>query len=670
MTLLRFLSFFGIVLLVSGCSIEKKASKSFDLGQYQSSIDLYDQLLKKNPQDGMANYYVAESYRLSNRLAAAKPYYEAALAQGVSNDSIRMNYAFALKANQEYEKARTEMQQYYASADNELFKARAGEELANLQNIDEITSRESYYRVRSLEEINSPAAEYSPVYNNGELFFTSNRLDNKIYKATGTPFTSIYKVKTQGANVDMNTLEALGPEINSEDINEGSVTFSPDGKTMVFAKGNSGKKKGTADVNLYITRNRNGEWTEPRLLNINNQGYWDSSPAFSQDGRTLYFASNRPGGIGGTDLYSAKMNSRGRFYNVRNMGPEINTTGNEMFPYVSEDGALYFSSDGHPGFGGLDLFVARRVSGKTTVENLGEPMNSAKDDFGLFLFRADRGFFTSNREGGAGDDDIYTFVNRDPDLRIVNYFLRGITMTPSDEDGELRILTRVNVRLLDAAGEVLDEDITQDDGKFEFRIYEDENYNLVAERQGGDEQYLITRSEYSTFGKSINKDTLSDLVTNIYFDTTMVLERIEKNKIFVLENIYYDLDKSEIRPDAARELDKLVTILTDNPELKIELSSHTDSRNTDEYNLALSDRRAKSAVDYLVSQGIDPTRLVAKGYGESKLLIPDAQTEEEHQVNRRTEFKILEVGQIKPPPSEEGDDFNEDRFFDDDGSGN
>ncbi|MCA6078565.1 OmpA family protein [Fulvivirga sedimenti] len=668
MTIVRFILILSAGIFVTSCGIEKKAAKSFNLGQYQSSIDLYGQMLEKNPQDGTANFFVAESYRLSNRLADAKPYYEKALEQGVNNDSIRMNYAFSLKANQEYDKARQEMNTYIAGAGNEFYKARAEEELAHLQNIDEIRSKESYYRVKALEEINSPAAEYSPVYNDGELYFTSNRLDNKIYKATGTPFTSIYKVKTQGAIVDMNTLEQLGGVINSVDVNEGSVTFSPDGKTMVYAKGNSGKKKGTADVNLYITRNRNGEWTEPRMLNINNDGYWDSSPAFSQDGRTLYFASNRPGGYGGTDLYSAKMNSRGRFYNVKNMGPDINTTGNEMFPYVSEDGALYFSSDGHPGFGALDLFVARRQNGKTTIENLGEPMNSAADDFGFFLFRADRGFFTSNREGGMGDDDIYTFVNRDPDLKILNYFLRGVTMTPGEGD-ELKILTRVQVRLLDANGEQLDEDITQDDGRFEFRIYENENYNLVAERQGGDEQYLITRSPYSTFGKSVRKDTLSQLVTNIYYDTTIVLERIEKDKIFVLENIYYDLDKSDIRDDAALELDKLVTILTDNPELKIELSSHTDDRNSDDYNMALSERRAQSAVRYLVSQGIDPTRLVAKGYGESKLLIQNAQTEEEHQVNRRTEFKILEIGKIKPPPTSE---FDEDRFFDDEGddSGN
>lgn len=655
--------------LLSSCGLEKKASKSFELGQYQSSIDIYQKILEKDPDDGLANFYIAEAYRMSNRAEESLPYYEKALSSGLDNDSIRMHYAFALKANAQYDKAREAMEIAIPGIEEEEYLKRAEEEYANLTNFDKIREKESYYRIKNLEEINSASAEYSPVYNNGELYFTSNRNDSRIYKATGTPFTSIYKVKTSGANVEMNTLSSLPSVINSENTNDGAVAFSPDGRTMVYAKGNTGKRKGGLDVDLYISRYRNGEWTEPRALLINSKEYWDSSPVFSQDGKTLYFASNRPGGIGGTDLYSAKMNSRGRFYNVRSLGTEINTTGNEMFPYVSEDGALYFSSDGHPGFGQLDLFVARRKNGKTTVENLGQPMNSEADDFGLYLFRLDRGFFTSNRDGGAGDDDIYTFVNEDPDLRIVNYFLDGVTMTPDPEaDGDLKVLPRVQVKLLDQEGEVLDEELTQDDGRFSFRVYENENYNLVAERQGGEEQFLITRSEYTTMNKAINRDTLTDLVTNVRFDTLMVLEKIEKNKIFVLENIYYDLDRDEIRTDAAKELNKLVTILQDNPELKIELSSHTDDRNTDAYNLDLSERRARSAVEYLVSQGIDPSRLVAKGYGESQLLIPNAQTEEEHQVNRRTEFKILEVGQIRQQSTPL--EFDEDRFFDEEDDGN
>lgn len=655
------ISMFFLLLVIISCSVEKKASKTFDRGQFQSTIELYEQVLKKNPNDAEANFYIAESYRQSNRLQEAEPYYRKAIDRGLKNDSIRLFYAFSLKSKGNYAEAREQLEQHLKTVKDEMLAKRAQEEFDNLNNLDEIRSKENYFRVKNLDEINTPYAEYAPVYQDGELYFTSSRGVDKIYKATGTPFTDIYKIKTQGAKVDTTSIAGLGDLINHYNINEGSVSFSPDGQTMVFARGNSGKKKGTADVNLYISSNRREGWTEPRLLNINNPGYWDSSPAFSRDGRTLYFASNRPGGYGGTDIYSAKRDSRGRFHKVTNLGPTINTTGNEMFPYISDDGHMYFSSDGHPGFGGLDLFVATRKNGQTAVENLGEPLNSNADDFGLFLFKADRGFFTSNREGGEGDDDIYTFVNEDPDLKIVNYYLTGVTKTHNDKN-ELVILPRVNVKLLDYKGETLDESTTGDDGKFTFRVYEHEHYNLVGEKIGGKDQYLITRSRFSTVGRAADRDTLTKLVTEVRFDTLLVLERIEKNKIFVMENIYYDLDRAEIRDDAALELDKLVTILEDNPDLKIELSSHTDDRADDDYNLKLSQRRAKSAVDYIITQGIAPNRLTAKGYGESKLIVPNAKTEEQHQINRRTEFKILEVGERK---QESEDGFNEDRFFDD-----
>ena len=658
---LKFAMFLFVMVLIS-CSTEKKASKTFERGQFQSTIELYQGVLSKDPNNAEANFFVAESYRLSNRPQEAAPYYEKAIARGLKNDSIHLNYAYALKSNGKYNEARVQLEQQVKVAKTEKYQLRGETELANLSTLENIRSKENFYRVKNLSDINTPAAEFAPVYNDGDLYFTSSRHNGKIYKATGTPFTNIYKVKTQGAKIDTTTISELDNLINTYNINEGTLTFSPDGKTMVFARGNSGKRKGTADVNLYISSNRREGWSEPRMLNVNNPGYWDSTPAFSRDGSTLYFASNRPGGYGGTDIYSAKRNSRGRFYRVKNLGPEINSAGNEMFPFIADDGSMYFSSDGHSSFGGLDLFVAKRRNGKTEIENLGEPVNSTADDFGMYLFKADRGFFTSNRSGGRGDDDIYTFVNEDPDLKIVNYYLQGVTMTHDDKN-ELIVLPRVEVKLLDHEGNTIDETITEDDGKFLFRVYEHERYNLVGEKRGGKDQYLITRAQFTTVGKSINRDTLKNLVTNVKFDTLLVLEKIEKNKIFVLENIYYDLDKSDIRDDAARELDKLVTILEDNPELKIELSSHTDTRADDDYNLKLSQRRAKSAVEYIISQGIASNRLTAKGYGESRLIVADAQTEEEHQVNRRTEFKILEVGEKKAPTGD--GEFDEDRFFDD-----
>src|SRR5690606_3048871 len=330
--------------------------------------------------------------------------------------------------------------------------------------------------------------------------------------------------------------------------------------------------------------------------------------------------------------------------------------------YVADDGRLYFASDGHPGYGGLDLFVYKRVNGNTVIENLGQPMNSPADDFGIFLFRPDRGFFTSNREGGKGDDDIYTFVNEDPDLKVVNYYLQGITYTPG-ENGNLQILPNTKVSLYDEKGELMQDYITGNDGKFLFRVYENESYSLVGESDG----YLVSRQSYSTRGKSVDPKTLTNLITNITLDTTVVLEKIELNKIFALENIYYEFNKWDIRPDAARELDKLVQLLTDNPEIKIELASHTDSIDDREYNLRLSQRRAESAVQYIVQRGISPDRLIAKGYGEARPIArnttPDGTDNPEgRQKNRRTEFKILEVG-VKPKPVEEDEQFDEDKYF-------
>jgi peptidoglycan-associated lipoprotein len=670
------LSLAGILLivLVSACSTEKKAIKAFTAGKYQSSIDLFKKSLSANPDNGKANYFVAESYRLSNRIQEAEQYYAKAGGKGIDKDSVQFFYAQSLKANTRYADAKKEMLELAGRTSNTALKDRANAEAKGLDYLADLDQKKNYYRVKNLEQINSPASEYSPVFLNNELYFTSSRSTNeKIYEATGTPFTDIYKVTSRGANVDVATLSALPQGINSPSINDGCITFSPDGKTMVFAKGNNGKRKGTNptnDVDLYISRFRNNAWTEPIPININTPEWWDSSPTFSADGKTLYFASNRTSsgknklGYGGTDIYSAVMDSRGRFSRVRNMGPQVNTAGNELFPYVAEDGKLYFASDGHPGYGGLDLFVVKRINGRTVIDNLGQPMNSPGDDFGVFLFKPDRGFFTSNRDGGKGDDDIYTFVNEDPDLKVVNYFLQGITYT-YNTDSSLVVLPNTRVSLYDEAGELMQDYVTGNDGKFLFRVYENENYTMVGETEG----YIVKRQQFGMGGKSVDPSTLKDLITNITLDTAIVLDKIELNKIFPLENIYYNYNKWDIREDAAKELDKLVQLLIDNPEIKIELSSHTDSVDTDVYNLELSQKRAESAVRYLVQHGIAPDRLVAKGYGESKPIArnthPDGSDNPVgRQKNRRTEFKILEIGVIpKTIEEEEEEQFDEDKYF-------
>ncbi len=662
-----------------GCSTEKKAQKAFVRGKYENAIVLYKKTLSRNP--GKANYFIAESYRLSNRIKESEAYYAKAGGRGFDKDSVQYYHAQALKANGKYADAQQKLEELLTSTSNEKMKDRAQEAIDGISYIDKLKEKPSFYRVKNLDALNTPSSEYSPVFINNELYFTSSRGNGKIYEATGTPYTDIYKVASRGANVDLATLEPLPSGVNDAIRNEGCITFTPDGKTMVFAKGNTEKKKGGFDVDLYISRSKNNVWSAPIPapgLNtaIKNEQLdpeakkrsFDSSPAFSADGRTLYFASNRKGGYGGSDIYSAQMDTRGRFSRVRNLGPEINTAGDEIFPYVSEDGKFYFASDGHPGFGQLDIFAVNRANGKTSIENLGQPVNSTGDDFGIFLFRPDRGFFTSNREGGKGDDDIYTFVNEDPDLKVINYYLQGLTYTP-DKDGKLQILPNTKVTLIDGKGNVMQDYITGNDGKFLFRVYENEDYDLIGETDG----YLVKREPYTTKGRAVDPKTLKDLVTNITLDTTLVLDKIELNKIFVLDNIYYNYNKFDIRPDAAKELDKLSQLLIDNPEIKIELSAHTDSVDDEEYNRVLSQRRAESAVTYLIKKGISDERMIAKGYGESKPIArntnPDGTDNPDgRQKNRRTEFKILEINAIPKSIEQEegeGEPFDEDKFFKD-----
>jgi peptidoglycan-associated lipoprotein len=655
---------FAVLLLsvLAACSSEKKIQKAFKYAQYEKVIKYYK---AKGHNSGKANYFIAESYRLSNRIKEAEPFYAKAGGPGIVKDSVQLFYAKALQANAKYDEAKKVLGELEAETKDDKIKDRAHKELAGLSYLSALTEKKSYYRVKELESLNTKFAEYAPAYSNGILYFASSRSNSRIYEASGTPFTDIYQVDTKGANVDLSTLKMLPGNINTPNVNTGCITFTPDGKLMIFARGNSGKRKGTFDVDLYLSRFRNGVWTEPLPININTPKFWESTPSLSPDGRTLYFSSNRPGGYGGLDVYSAIMDSRGRFGKVKNLGPDINTAGDDTFPYMADNSKLYFSSDGHPGFGMLDLFVVNRANGKTQIENLGQPMNSTSDDFGMYLFKPDRGFFTSNRDGGKGDDDVYTFINDDPNLKVVNYFLQGITYNMR-KDSTREILADTKVSLLDQGGDVMQEFTTGNDGKFLFRVYENENYVLLGDHDG----YIVKRQPYTTIGKSVPLESLKELVTTITLDTTLVLDRKAKNALFVLKNIYFAYDKADINQESAKELDKLVDILNDNLDIKIEMGSHTDSVASDSYNIELSQRRAESTVNYLIRKGIATERLTAKGYGESKPIArntnPDGTDNPEgRQKNRRTEFRILEIG-----PAQKKPEFDEDKYFKEEDDGN
>ena len=637
-----------LIFILQSCVTSKSALKNFNNAEYNSAAEKYNQIVKED--DPKTNFLLAESYRKSNQIKKSSDYYKKAIKNGYKDEIVHYYLALSLKANSKINEAITTINNYLQKGKNEKYIGYAKAELKNLNELKNYPDS-SYYFVKNLEAINSNLTEYSPTYSNGKLFFVSNRDTEKRYKGTGTPFTDIYEIKTKGAIVDQNSLKILPDNINDEEVNEGSITFSKDGMFMIFAKGNDGKSSGRNNVDLYYSRYRSNKWQTPRLLNINNSKSWDSTPFLSVDGKSLYFASNRSNGYGGTDIYKANLNKRGRWVNLQNLGPEINTPGNEMYPYVSEDGKLYFASDYHLGFGGLDIMIATRKGGKISIENPGKPLNSEGDDFGIYFFNQTKGFFTSNRIGGKGDDDIYTFVNNDPELKIVNYKLTGNTLTPENENSYLT-LDNSTVKLTDRDNNIIEETFTGNDGSFSFIVYPEEEYYLVGEK----ENYFNSRVEFNTLGKTADKAKLKDFVTNISFEKNLILEKIILNKSIVLENIYYDLDRANIRDDAALELNKLVRILIDNPKISIELSSHTDDRATVEYNLDLSQRRAESAVNYIISKGISKNRLIAKGYGESELIIKNATSEEEHQINRRTEFKVIKY-------DENESENNEERFF-------
>ncbi|WP_461096780.1 OmpA family protein [Spirosoma luteolum] len=662
-TLPALLVVWGLTMGLSGCNSAmqayKKGVRHYDAGEYNLALTQFEKAASGTIDPARLNYYIAESYRLSNRFGEAVPYYQKALDAKTTEPDARFNYAYALKSQGRYPEALDQLQQYVASAPKTTPKPvldKARREIETLRAIDLIARNKSMITLRNVGALNSANSEFAPVVRGDELIFTASRKQTT-YKNNGQPMLGLYRTKLPQSPDETGTTAApAAPEpfstnVFQGDVNEGTPAFSKDGKMMVFARGNNGKRRGGLDVDLYLSRlGENNTWSQPLRLPISDSTAWDGSPAFSGDSKTLYFASNRAGGAGGIDLYRTSIDASGRFGRPVNMGRDINTPGDELFPYVGPNARLYFASDGHPGLGKLDVFVATRSGGVTRVENMGQPINSPADDFGLIYTGEARGFMASNRTGGKGDDDIYFFQegpapdtttiaqNPPADTKTVRYFLAG---TVSANETPITPVDSARVRILDdATGQPIAEVTTGQGGTFgKYPLQEGKDYTILAERKG----YLTRREPFTMQGKAIPPVFLTKAQTDTTFNVAILLDKATLNKTFVLENIYYDLDKFNIRPDAAEELDKLVTILKDNPTLKIELSSHTDARASDAYNNKLSQNRAQSAVEYIASKGIDASRMVAKGYGETRLIVKNARTEEEHQRNRRTEFKILEL---------------------------
>ncbi|MFQ3576819.1 MAG: OmpA family protein [Cytophagales bacterium] len=612
----------------------KKGNAKFVAGEYDFAIQHYQSALSKGGNKEFLNYRLGESFRLSNRLPQSADFYAKALDKNPKLDTAVFYYALSLKAQGNYEQALKRMEEYNQTGRTFDFRNRAASEISNLKKWQDIYSKISGFSVKNASYLNTKGAEFGVVVlDDGNLVFSSSRNQNKIYRATGQGYLDLFKYRFDGFEKNSGQAVPFEKPIYEEDTHEACATFSPDGNVMVFAKSNDGGKKGRKETDLFMSLFRGGRWTEPKLMKINAKDAWTSTPMFSPDGKTLYFSSNRKGGFGGIDLYKATVENDTNFIDITNLGSKINTGGNEMFPYLAKNGRFYFSSDGHAGLGSLDLFYAQRDSatGALMIENLGQPVNSKFDDFAIFFSNDSTGYFSSNREGGKGDDDIYEFVYKP--VYLVEFYL-DIEVFRSDTN-----LLVNDLHLKINTGNKIVTDTISATGKLSLKLENETDYSILADKKG----YFTLDAGYSTKGKKPAHRELKEGLNKIYLYQKFIMDPIILNKEIVLENIYYDYNKTDIRVDASVELDKVVKMMRDNPGIRIELGSHTDSRGDHDFNMKLSQGRAESAVKYIISKGIESSRLVAKGYGETTPIVPDEKTEEDYQKNRRTEFKVIEI---------------------------
>jgi len=634
----------------------KKALKHFDKGEYELTIKELLPLVKKGFQLDQTNFLLGESFRLSNRINQSLPYYQQAQTKGYVDKMLPYHMAMAAKSIGNYELTKSYLTEFVKSKPSRLYQIKSEIELENLGQIPDLLKKQSPVTLQALTG-NTSKTEFDAKKIGDELIFTSSSKP-EIYKNNGLPFLGIVKAPLKNPS-EIGNQSIFSSALLKENANDGTPAFTKDGGTVVFARGNTGKSKDPSpDVDLYISKKTGNAWSEPERLSISDSLAWDGSPSFSADERTLYFSSNRRGGKGGVDLYRVPIDNSGRFGRPINLGSVINTPGDELFPYVSTNGKLYFSSDGHPSIGGLDLFVASRNENEIIVEHLGVPINSIGDDFAISFSDSTQGYISSNRPGGKGDDDIYFFKSTGSEDRwwttapppvidtlqkkIVNYFVQVKVVDPS---GSPIDSVKINVR---KNGQTLSNENTNKKGFIEL-IDMAENDELIFKCDK--EDFITVRSSFTMEGKTIPEALLKKEITDTTFQVTITMDRPEIgkeiSKLYELNSIYYDLNKADIRPDAAEELDKIVQFLTDNPQMNLELGAHTDARASTAYNLKLSQRRAESAVNYIIRRGITKDRIKPKGYGESQLINECSDgvecPEEMHQQNRRTEFKIIKI---------------------------
>ncbi len=651
------------------------AEQAFEQKEYTTASELYIKEFegeKDNLLKGILAERIGDCFRLSNKTALAERWYEKALPFS-TNSEVLYKYGLMLKSNEKYQEAKGVFKDY--AFNNPIERAKAKKQMHSCDLALEWQEENENIEVINLQDINSTASDYAPVWVDGkQLIFTSSRQESKgdkVYGWTGEKHSDIF-ISDFLENKRLAAPIPLSDTLNTP-FNEGTATFAPDYKTMYFTR--CGSDALINDFcNIFVsTKNESGNWSAPQILLLFEEDSINmGQPFLTPDGETLYFSADANDSYGDKDLYVTSKLGDG-WTIPKNLGPEINTTGYEGFPYIHPDGRLYFASDGHSGMGGLDIFVSER-NGKrwSNPENLRHPINSAADDFAIVyqnyiqpdeMERVEtKGYFSSTRKGGKGNDDVYQFVVGIPQTpEIVEteptpeeektkksnetiYMLEAKISTKQlefEDDPNSKVIGQipatdaiVEILGLDLESTLSERQITDKKGVIIQVLDPTSEYKVSASLNG----YFTQSLTFTTGNKAPNKDT-------IWVKKELVLEKIYKQQEIVLDNIYYDLDKADIREDAKPTLDKLAESLRDNPEIQLELGSHTDARGSTRYNQNLSQERAESVVNYLVSKKISLRRLIAKGYGEAEL-VNDCYdgvdcTEEQHQENRRTTFKVI-----------------------------
>lgn len=617
------------------------------IGEYYEAAAIYRKVYtktspKKRDLRGYIAYRMAECNRLINNTGKATSAYMNAIRYDYPDSTVYLRMGQMLQKTGRYPEA---IKNYDIYMENDPSNLLAINGIQGCELAPGWKKNPTRYEVRRMDKFNSRRGEFSPMLAGDkydQLYFASSRSkdkDAKVSAITGQNNNNLFLVKQDEKGAWLAPVE-LEDEVNTE-YDEGTPSFSPDGNTMYYTYC-AQDPEGPRTAEIYISTRSSAKWGKgTRATIVKDSVTALGHPSISPDGKYLYFVSDAVGGFGGKDIFRARV-AGNDFGPMENLGEEINTPGDEMFPYVRDSVTLYFASNGHPGMGGLDLFKATQDStGKWKVENLGAPINSMADDFGItFAGKEERGFFCSNRNDARGYDHIYSFER--PTITI---FIEGIVNDVDEypiEDATVRIVGKdgLNVKVP-----------VKKDGTYRVELERDIRYVMMASARG----YLNQNYELHTGPEEKNETYIVD-----FFLSPI-------SKPVVIDNIFYDFDKATLRPESKKALDEMIKMLNDNPNVTIELGAHTDRKGTDQYNERLAQRRAQSVVDYLIAGGIEAARLEAKGYGESVpkminkkmakqfdflkegdvlteefiLALPPEQQEIADQINRRTEFKVL-----------------------------